>query len=101
MRLHLCTVPSEPLLVTLALFCVYFSRDSSDETAFVAGHLSSIFCVCEQGRFRRDCTCAQSHLNLSWSLMPRIVCMRAGKALARLHLRQIMLLFCVYEQERF
>ena len=53
--------------------CVYESRESSDETALVAVRKCSIFCVCEQGRFWRDCTRAQSHLSLCWSLMPRIV----------------------------
>ena len=42
-RLHLCTVSSEPSLVTYALYCVYESRESSDETALLAGHLYSIF----------------------------------------------------------
>ena len=43
MRLHLSTVSSETSLVTYAPYCVYESRESSGETAFVAGHLCSIF----------------------------------------------------------
>ena len=46
-RLHLCTVSSEPSLVTYAQY----------------------FCVCGQGRFWLDNTCAQSPLSLLWSLM--------------------------------
>ena len=63
-RLHLCTVSSEPSLVTYAQYV----------------------CVLEQGRFWRDYTCAQSPLSLLWSLMLHIVSMWAGKILTRLHL---------------
>ena len=96
---------------------MYVSREDSNETTLVHslliifnGHLCSILNVCEQGRFWQDYTCAQSPLNLHWSLMLHIVCMWAGKILTRLHLCTVSSepslvtyaqYFCVCEQRRF
>ena len=115
-RLYLCTASSEPSLVTYAPYCVYVSREDSGETVLVHSlswafpdHLCSVLCVCEQGRFWRDCTCAQSLLSLPWPLMLRIGCMWAGKIETRLHLCTVSpepslttyAPYCEYEQGRF
>ena len=69
-RLHLYTVSSEPSLVTYSSYCGYESREESYETTIVHSllwafpdHLCSVLGVCEQGRFWRDCTWAQSPLS--------------------------------------
>ena len=84
-RLHLCIVSSEPSLVTYAPYCLYMSREDSDENALmrglllliVVGHLCSILFVCEQWGFWRECTCAETPLTLRWLLRLNFVCMWA------------------------
>ena len=98
-----------PWLLMLHIIA-YVSRKDSDETALVhslpwavAGLSSSIYCVCKQERFWRDCICAQSPLKLRWSLIFQFLCVKTRNILTRLICAQsplklpwsVVFLFCV------
>ena len=69
-KMWISTDSSDPSLVTYALYFVYVGSEDPCETVDMyrlirtfSRHLRSVFCVCEQGRVRRDCVYAQTHFN--------------------------------------